>query len=114
MKNYIKIAVFSIIAFVIASCACGRTDDKPLTYELQEDVVVTLTDSTEVTITEGCLVYVYEDDDFLNYNLLKCKDMLDDNDNYREVIVRMGKINDSTEVKGFMSIGALMKQKKLR
>jgi hypothetical protein len=68
------------------------------------------------------VVYVYEDDcvskdnvdNFLNYHLLANTDMLDDNENYRAVIVRMGKINDSTEVVGYMNMGKLPKHKRLR
>ena len=117
MKNYIKIAVFSLMVFLLASCACNRTTDEPsapLAFELQEDVTITSTDSTEVTLTQGSVVYVYEDDDFLNYTLLLNRDMLDDNENYRAVIVRMGKINDSTEVVGYMNMGVLTKHKRLR
>lgn len=128
MKNFIKIAIFSLMVFLLASCACNRTTDtppqsEPLAYELQEDVTITSVDSTQTfTLNKGCVVYVYEDDcvskdnvdNFINYHLLANTDMLDDNENYRAVIVRMGKVNDSTEVVGYMNLGKLTKHKRLR
>lgn len=126
MKNFIKIAIFSLMVFLLASCACNRTNTEPsapLTFELQEDVTITSVDSTQTfTLNKGCVVYVYEDDcvskdsvdNFLNYHLLANTDMLDDNENYRAVIVRMGKINDSTQVVGYMNMGVLTKHKRLR
>jgi hypothetical protein len=116
MKNFIKIAIFSLMVFLLASCACNRTNNEPsapLAFELQEDVTITSTDSTEVTLTQGSIVYVYEDDDILNYTLLLNRDMLDDNETYRKVLVRMGMINDSTQVVGYTNLGALTKQKRL-
>ena len=128
MKNYIKIVVFSLMVFLMALCACNRTTDtppqsEPLAYELQEDVTITSVDSTQTfTLNKGCVVYVYEDDcvrkdsvdNSLNYILLLNRDMLDDKETYRAVIVRMGKINDNTEVVGYMNMGMLTKHKRLR
>ena len=124
MKNFIKIAIFSLMVFLLASCACNRTTDEPptpLAFELQEDVTITSTDSTEVTLTQGSIVYVYEDDcigedsesNFLNYTLLLNRDMLDDNETYRKGLVRMGMINDTTQVVGYTNLGVLTKQKRL-
>lgn len=116
MKNFIKIAIFSLIVFLLASCACNRTNNEPsapLAFELQEDVTITSTDSTSVTLTQGSVVYVYEDDDILNYTLLLNRDMLDDNETYRKVLVRMGMINDTTQVVGYTNLGTLTKQKRL-
>ena len=123
MKNYIKIVLFFLIAFTTISCACNRTEEDstpPLKYELTEKVTLTNpADSTMFTLLDGCVVYVYEDDELcgvdnsIMYELLRL-DMLDDNENYVEVIVRMGKINDSTEVVGFTNVGTLKKQKRLR
>lgn len=116
MKNFIKIAIFSLMVFLLASCACGRTNDEPsvpLAFELQEDVTITSTDSTDVILTQGSVVYVYEDDDLLNYTLLLNRDMLDDNETYRKILVRMGMINDSTQVVGYTNLGVLTKQKRL-
>lgn len=116
MKNFIKIAIFSLMVFLLASCACNRTNNEPsapLAFELQEDVTITSTDSTEVTLTQGSVVYVYEDDDLLNYTLLLNRDMLDDNETYRKVFVRMRMINDTTQVVGYTNLGVLTKQKRL-
>lgn len=116
MKNFIKIAIFSLMVFLLASCACNRTNTEPsapLAFELQEDVTITSTDSTEVTLTQGSVVYVYEDDDIRNYTLLLNRDMLDDKETYRKVLVRMGMINDSTQVVGYTNLGVLTKQKRL-
>lgn len=117
MKNFIKIAIFSLMVFLLASCACNRTNNEPsapLAFELQEDVtIVSSTDSTEVTLTQGSVVYVYEDDDTFNYNLLLNQDMLDDKEDYGDVIIRMGKIND-TQFVGFMDVRKLAKHKRLR
>ena len=123
MKNFIKIAVFSLIAFLFVSCACNRTTEEPptpLTYELTESVTLTNpADSTMFTLLEGCVIYVYEDDELCDVDnsvmyVLLSEDMLDDNENYAQVIARMGKINDSTEVVGFVNAGTLKKQKRLR
>lgn len=116
MKNFIKIAIFSLMVFLLASCACNRTNNEPsapLAFELQEDVTITSTDSTDVILTQGSVVYVYEDDDLLNYTLLLNRDMLDDNETYRKVLVRMGMINDTTQVVGYTNLGVLTKQKRL-
>lgn len=117
MKNFIKIAIFSLMVFLLASCACNRTNDEPsapLAFELQEDVtIISSTDSTDVTLTQGSIVYVYEDDDTLNYTLLLNQDMLDDKETYRKVLIRMGMINDSTQVVGYTNLGTLTKQKRL-
>ena len=116
MKNFIKIAIFSLMVFLLASCACNRTNNDPsapLAFELQEDVTITSTDSTDVILTQGSVVYVYEDDDLLNYTLLLNRDMLDDNETYRKVLVRMGMINDTTQVVGYTNLGVLTKQKRL-
>lgn len=115
MKNFIKIAIFSLMVFLLASCACNRTNTEPsapLTFELQEDVTITSTDSTEVTLTQGSIVYVYEDDDIRNYTLLLNRDMLDDKEDYGDVMIRMRKINDM-QVVGFMDFRNLAKQKRL-
>lgn len=111
------------MVFLLASCACNRTNTEPsapLAFELQEDVTITSTDSTEVTLTQGSVVYVYEDDciskdsvdNFLNYTLLLNRDMLDDNEDYGDVMIRMRKINDM-QVVGFMDFRNLAKQKRL-
>lgn len=116
MKNFIKIAIFSLMVFLLASCACNRTNNEPsapLAFELREDVTITSTDSTDVILTQGSVVYVYEDDDILNYTLLLNRDMLDDNETYRKVLVRMGMINDTTQVVGYTNLGTLTKQKRL-
>jgi hypothetical protein len=116
MKNFIKIAIFSLMVFLLASCACNRTNNEPstpLAFELQEDVTITSTDSTDVILMQGSVVYVYEDDDILNYTLLLNRDMLDDNETYRKVLVRMGMINDTTQVVGYTNLGVLTKQKRL-
>ena len=123
MKNFIKIAIFSLMVFLLASCACNRTNTEPsapLTFELQEDVTITSTDSTSVTLTQGSIVYVYEDDcisedsesNFLNYTLLLNRDMLDDKKDYGDVKIRM-KMASNTQVVGFMDFRKLAKQKRL-
>lgn len=60
MKNFIKIAIFSLMVFLLASCACNRTTDEPptpLAFELQEDVTITSVDSTQTfTLNKGCVV----------------------------------------------------------
>ena len=123
MKNFIKIAIFSLMVFLLASCACNRTNTEPsapLTFELQEDVTITSTDSTEVTLTQGSIVYVYEDDcisedsesNFLNYTLLLNRDMLDDKEDYGDVMIRMEMVSN-TQVVGFMDFRKLAKQKRL-
>lgn len=116
MKNFIKIAIFSLMVFLLASCACNRTNTEPsarLTFELQEDVtIVSSTDSTEVTLTQGSIIYVYEDDDILNYNLLLNRDMLDDKEDYGDVMIRM-EMASNTQVVGFMDFRKLAKQKRL-
>lgn len=115
MKNFIKIAIFSLMVFLLASCACNRTNTEPsapLTFELQEDVTITSTDSTEVTLTQGSVVYVYEDDDIRNYTLLLNRDMLDDKEDYGDVMIRLGMVSN-TQVVGFMDFRKLAKQKRL-
>lgn len=125
MKNFIKIAIFSLMVFLLASCACNRTTDtppqsEPLAFELQEDVTITSTDSTEVTLTQGSIVYVYEDDcisedsesNFFKYTLLLNRDMLDDKEDYGDVMNRMGMVSN-TQVVGFMDFRKLAKQKRL-
>ena len=115
MKNFIKIAIFSLIVFLLASCACNRTNAEPsvpLAFELQEDVTITSTDSTDVILTQGSVVYVYEDDDILNYTLLLNRDMLNDNEDYGDVMIRLGMVSN-TEVVGFMDFRKLAKQKRL-
>lgn len=123
MKNFIKIAIFSLMVFLLASCACNRTNNEPsapLAFELQEDVTITSTDSTEVTLTQGSIVYVYEDDciskdsvnNFLNYTLLLNRDMLDDKEDYGDVMIRMGMVSN-TQVVGFMDFRKLARQKRL-
>lgn len=115
MKNFIKIAIFSLMVFLLASCACNRTNNEPsapLAFELQEDVTITSTDSTDVILTQGSIIYVYEDDDILNYNLLLNRDMLDDKEDYGDVMIRMGMVSN-TQVVGFMDFRKLAKQKRL-
>lgn len=115
MKNFIKIAIFSLMVFLLASCACNRTNTEPsapLTFELQEDVTITSTDSTSVTLTQGSIVSVYEDDDIRNYTLLLNRDMLDDKEDYGDVMIRM-EMASNTQVVGFMDFRKLAKQKRL-
>lgn len=123
MKNFIKIAIFSLMVFLLASCACNRTNTEPsapLAFELQEDVTITSTDSTEVTLTQGSIVYVYEDDcisedsesNFFKYTLLLNRDMLDDKEDYGDVMIRMGMVSN-TQVVGFMDFRKLARQKRL-
>lgn len=115
MKNFIKIAIFSLMVFLLASCACNRTNTDPsasLTFELQEDVTITSTDSTSVTLTQGSIVSVYEDDDIRNYTLLLNRDMLDDKEDYGDVMIRMEMVSN-TQVVGFMDFRKLAKQKRL-
>lgn len=77
MKNYIKIVVFSLMVFIMASCACNRTTDTPpqsdpLAYELTENVTLTNpADSTMFTLLEGCVIYVYEDDELCYVCIVK-------------------------------------------
>jgi hypothetical protein len=119
MKNFIKIVIFSLMVFVLASCGCNKTcevspTNEPLVYELQEEVTLFSADTTTAYILlEGSLVYVMEDDNPIVYELLS-KDMIDDNEDYREVIIRMGKINDSTEVVGHIKVGKLNSHKRIR
>lgn len=115
MRNFIKFVMISVMFMVIAmSCVCNRQTDKPLKYKLQDDVTITTIDSTMLTLDKGSVVYVNEVDNPVFYHLLTSKYMLDDNEDYKDVIVRMGKINDSTEVIGYMNVGTLKNHKRLR
>jgi len=122
--------MISVVMFMVMACTCNRcstdtctqTDTEqsapPLEYELTSDVVVMdVTDSTQTyTITQGSILYVDKDSDGNTtiYDLLVNSDALNDNEDYGNVLVRMGKINDSTEVVGYMNANVLAKHKRLR
>lgn len=128
MRNFIKFALISVMFVMVAiSCTCNRqtptpTDTStevadslaPLEYELVSTETFFSPDSTKrFTLLTGCVLYVTHDDNPEVYNYLKM-DMLNDNENYRDVLVRMGFLNDSTEVVGYMRADALAKHKRLR
>lgn len=119
MKNIIKYLLISMIFIITSvSCSCNRQKDTngeqpPIQFELQDNVTITLTDGTEFVLNEGNILYLDEDDEPIVYHLFNT-DMLDDNENYREVLVRLGKINDSTKVFGSVSVGELRRHKRLR
>jgi hypothetical protein len=127
MRNFIKFALISLMFMVVVSCTCNRQTDTPtdtstevadslapLEYELVSIETFFSPDSTHrFTLLTGCVVYVTHDDNPEVYDYLKM-DMLNDNENYRDVLVRMGFLNDSTEVVGYMRADALAKHKRLR
>lgn len=127
MRNFIKFALISVMFMVAISCTCNRqtptpTDTStevadslaPLEYELVSMETFFSPDSTHrFTLLTGCVVYVTYDDNPNVYEYLKM-DMLNDNEDYRDVLVRMGFLNDSTEVVGYMRADALTKHKRLR
>lgn len=130
MSRFINFIMISVVMFMVMACTCNRcstdictqTDTEqvapPLEYELTSDVVVMdVTDSTQTyTITQGSILYVDKDSsgNTTIYDLLMNSDALNDNEDYGDVLVRMGKINDSTEVVGYMNANALMNHKRLR
>lgn len=129
MRNFIKFALISVMFMVAISCTCNRQTETPtptdtstevtdslapLEYELVSMETFFSPDSTHrFTLLTGCVVYVTHDDNPEVYDYLKM-DMLNDNENYRDVLVRMGYLNDSTEVVGYMRANALVKHKRLR
>ena len=127
MRNFIKFALISVMFMVAISCTCNRqtptpTDTPtevadslaPLEYELVSMETFFSPDSTKrFTLLTGCVVYVTHDDNPEVYDYLKM-DMLNDNEDYRDVLVRMGFLNDSTEVVGYMRANALAKHKRVR
>lgn len=127
MRNFIKFALISVMFMVAISCTCNRQTETPtdtltevtdslapLEYELVSMETFFSPDSTHrFTLLTGCVVYVTHDDNPNVYDYLKM-DMLNDNENYRDVLVRMGYLNDSTEVVGYMRADALAKHKRLR
>lgn len=127
MRNFIKFALISVMFMVAISCTCNRQTETPtdtstevadslapLEYELVSMETFFSPDSTHrFTLLTGCVVYVTHDDNPNVYDYLKM-DMLNDNENYRDVLVRMGYLNDSTEVVGYMRVDALAKHKRLR
>ena len=127
MRNFIKFALISIIFMVAISCTCNRQTETPtdtstevadslapLEYELVSTETFFSPDSTKrFTLLTGCVVYVTHDDNPEVYDYLKM-DMLNDNEDYRDVLVRMGFLNDSTEVVGYMRADALAMHKRLR
>ena len=127
MRNFIKFALISIMFMVAISCTCNRQTETPtdtstevadslapLEYELASTETFFSPDSTKrFTLLTGCVVYVTHDDNPEVYDYLKM-DMLNDNEDYRDVLVRMGFLNDSTEVVGYMRADALGKHKRLR
>lgn len=127
MRNFIKFVLISVMFMVAISCTCNRQTDTltdtstevadslaPLEYELVSQETFSSPDSTKrFTLLTGCVVYVTHDDNPEVYDYLKM-DMLNDNEDYRNVLVRMGFLNDSTEVVGYMRADALAKHKRLR
>ena len=127
MRNFIKFALISVMFMVAIACTCNRQTETPtdtstevadslapLEYELVSTETLLSTDSTHrFTFLTGCVVYVTHDDNPEVYDYLKM-DMLNDNENYKDVLVRMGFLNDSTEVVGYMRADALAKHKRLR
>jgi hypothetical protein len=127
MRNFIKFALISVMFMVAISCTCNRQTETPidtstevvdslapLEYELVSMETFFSPDSTQrFTLLTGCVVYVTYDDNPNVYDYLKM-DMLNDNKDYRDVLVRMGFLNDSTEVVGYMRADALAKHKRLR
>jgi hypothetical protein len=127
MRNFIKFVLISVMFMVAISCTCNRQTDTPtdtstevadslapLEYELVTMETFSSPDSTKrFTLLTGCVVYVTHDDNPEVYDYLKM-DMLNDNENYKDVLVRMGFLNDSTEVVGYMRADALAKHKRLR
>ena len=127
MRNFIKFIMISVMFMVAISCTCNRQTETPtdtsteivdslapLEYELVSQESFSSPDSTKrFTLLTGCVVYVNHDDNPEVYHYLKM-DMLNDNEDYRDVLVRMGFLNDSTEVVGYMRADALAKHKRLR
>ena len=127
MRNFIKFALISVMFMVAISCTCNRQTETPtdtlteitdslapLEFELVSTETFFSSDSTKrFTLLTGCVVYVTYDDNPNVYDYLKM-DMLNDNEDYRDVLVRMGFLNDSTEVVGYMRADALAKHKRLR
>lgn len=127
MRNFIKFVLISVMFMVAISCTCNRQTETPtdtstevtdslapLEYELVSMETFFSPDSTHrFTLLTGCVVYVTHDDNPEVYDYLKM-DMLNDNEDYRDVLVRMGFLNDSTEVVGYMRANALAKHKRVR
>lgn len=127
MRNFIKFALISVMFMVAISCTCNRQTETPtdtstevvdslapLEYELVSAETFFSPDSTKrFTLLTGCMVYVTHDDNPNVYDYLKM-DMLNDNEDYRNVLVRMGFLNDSTEVVGYMRADVLAKHKRVR
>jgi hypothetical protein len=127
MRNFIKFVLISVMFMVAISCTCNRQTDTPtdiptevadslapLEYELVSTETFFSPDSTKrFTLLTGCVLYVNHEDNPEVYDYLKM-DMLNDNENYRDVLVRMGFLNDNTEVVGYMRADALAKHKRLR
>lgn len=127
MRNFIKFVLISVMFMVAISCTCNRQTDTPtdtstevvdslapLEYELVSMETFFSPDSTKrFTLLTGCIVYVTYDDNPNVYDYLKM-DMLNDNEDYMDVLVRMGFLNDSTEVVGYMRADALAKHKRVR
>ena len=116
MKTIYKILMLAIMVVVTFSCACKREvdDESPIKYELKNRVTFYSPDSTaKFTLLEGCVIYVNREDDPTIYELIN-SDMIDDKETYRDVLVRMGMLNDSTEVKGYMNVHDIVKHKRLR
>lgn len=140
MRHFIKFVMISIMVMFMVSCSCnrGRTETPsqtdttdvlgtpsqvdtmdvvgmpPLEYELQTAESFYSPDSTKhFTLLKGCIIYVTHEDNPVVYDLLN-KDMLNDNEDYKSVLVRMGYINDSTEVVGYMNANVFAKHKRLR
>ena len=112
MRNFIKFIMISVMFMVAISCTCNRQTDTPTDTPTME--TFSSPDSTKrFTLLTGCVVYVTHDDNPEVYDYLKM-DMLNDNENYKDVLVRMGFLNDSTEVVGYMRADALAKHKRLR
>lgn len=127
MRNFIKFALISVMFMVAISCTCNRQTETPtdtstevvdslapLEYELVSTETFFSPDSTQrFTLLTGCVVYVTHDDNPEVYDYLN-RDMLNDNEDYMDVLVRMGILNDSTEVVGYMRANALAKHKRVR
>ena len=130
MRKFINFIMISVLMFMAMACTCSRcststctqTDTEqvapPLEYELTSDVVVMdVADSTQTyTITQGSILYVDKESNGNTkiYNLLVNSYALNDNEDYGNVLVRINKINDSTEVVGYMNANVLAKHKRLR
>lgn len=112
-----RLFIISFLMILTSCCFCDNkpSDDfPPIKYELTDTLTFYSVDSTnKFTITEGCALYLMEQDNYLLYHLINC-DMIDDKVDYHKVLINMGRINDTTEIRGYIDYKDLKGHKRLR